>query len=403
MDSGGLFCLLIGVAIFGVLLWRIFSGSDETTSSSTSSQQAGAPGLFKLRVRSKLADPDDPKSHVFAVEVRGTIPIVRGVRLKFVTHAIDPTHGAPLLCPIPQLQESETLAFMQEVEVGFVPPGSALDQWTGIGLIAPQLLIPPYGGTTRLKAVVHLVDMDRKSGFHLGTPTSPGAILGTFSSPFSSTFAGKGYLEQREGEEKAMGLVVQIAICVAMADGHLDDAEGLAIKEWMTKTLRTGAPERRDDLKASLNSALRSAHAQATDDRLDLDALLGDLAAIDEPALNHQCLQLAYEVLAADGTADPSELAVTERIAGKLGVDQSDVSRMRDHAFASVSVMPAGGESPDQILGIRADWSDEQIARHLRDEFRKWNSRVTTLPPGTERDNAQRMLDLIAEARARRA
>jgi len=52
-----------------------------------------------------------------------------------------------------------------------------------------------------------------------------------------------------------------------------------------------------------------------------------------------------------------------------------------------------------KILGIESGWDEKRIKHHLLQEFLKWNNRLYTLPEGTERENAQRMIDLIAEAR----
>jgi hypothetical protein len=52
-----------------------------------------------------------------------------------------------------------------------------------------------------------------------------------------------------------------------------------------------------------------------------------------------------------------------------------------------------------KILGIESGWDEKRIKHHLLQEFLKGNNRLYTLPEGTERENAQRMIDLIAEAR----
>ena len=41
----------------------------------------------------------------------------------------------------------------------------------------------------------------------------------------------------------------------------------------------------------------------------------------------------------------------------------------------------------------------DRTLKHLREQFYKWNNRLSALQEGEERRNAQRMLELIAEAR----
>ena len=57
----------------------------------------------------------------------------------------------------------------------------------------------------------------------------------------------------------------------------------------------------------------------------------------------------------------------------------------------------------ESLLGIDPTWSNKKIQAHLGKEFAKWNGRLNTLPEGEERDNAQKMLDRIAETRKKYA
>jgi len=62
-----------------------------------------------------------------------------------------------------------------------------------------------------------------------------------------------------------------------------------------------------------------------------------------------------------------------------------------------ISLSDQGGL--DEMLGIDRAWDADKRRRHLRQEFQKWNNRLNALPEGEERENAQRMLDAIAEYR----
>jgi hypothetical protein len=53
----------------------------------------------------------------------------------------------------------------------------------------------------------------------------------------------------------------------------------------------------------------------------------------------------------------------------------------------------------EEKLGINPNWDKEKIKKHIVSEYAKWNGRLNTLQEGTERENAQAMLDLLAEAR----
>ena len=50
-------------------------------------------------------------------------------------------------------------------------------------------------------------------------------------------------------------------------------------------------------------------------------------------------------------------------------------------------------------MGIDKSWNNEKIKKHLLLEFSKWNNRINVLKTESERNNAQKMLDNIAELR----
>jgi hypothetical protein len=69
-----------------------------------------------------------------------------------------------------------------------------------------------------------------------------------------------------------------------------------------------------------------------------------------------------------------------------------------------VSLAPSISENDTQqtleeILDIDPKWPRERTRKHLRDEFKVWNGRLNNLKDSAERANAQRMIDLISEAR----
>ena len=51
------------------------------------------------------------------------------------------------------------------------------------------------------------------------------------------------------------------------------------------------------------------------------------------------------------------------------------------------------------MIGIEADWDEDKIKKHLRNEFKKWNSRLTSSKNEEERNSSQEKLNLIAELR----
>ena len=190
---------------------------------------------------------------------------------------------------------------------------------------------------------------------------------------------------------------------MAMTDGSMHEAEGKAIKEWVRKTLSGFSETKQKTLKDRLNMTLREAFDEARRNELDLEDALLDLEDVEDSAIKYQVLQLAFDVLAADGRVEPSEMRVIEQIADVLDLDVKEVERIRDQKLLGLGTSTIATASIDDVLGIKSEWDRDTIQRHLRTEFQKWNGRLNSLQDGPERQSAQRMIDMIAEARKKHA
>jgi uncharacterized tellurite resistance protein B-like protein len=218
---------------------------------------------------------------------------------------------------------------------------------------------------------------------------------------FEHTFDSKGYQQEFEEHEHGLSLGIRLAVATAMADGAFHDAEGNAIKQWIRRKVAVLPQHRQEATKSGLNHAFKSAFDDARHGALDVDEALDELSEIEASIIKYEVLQLAFDVLAADGKADSSELQFVNRIADALALDANEVSRLRDQKLLGLDMRSMSDSNSDDILGLRPDWDRATIQRHLRSEFQKWNGRISALPQGSERDNAQRMLDKIADARKR--
>ena len=102
--------------------------------------------------------------------------------------------------------------------------------------------------------------------------------------------------------------------------------------------------------------------------------------------------------MAADGQADKREMKVINDVAEQLGIDSSELDKIRDKQIIKLNTNPEDIDTLS-LLGISSSLSDEEILEQLKKEFIKWNGRLNSLSDGEEKDNAQQMLDLIGKAR----
>jgi tellurite resistance protein len=355
------------------------------------------------------------------VQIKGMFRLQRTVRLGAVTHVYDTETKLPLICALDQFQESDTVVFKFQAELGRVSPRQGLVDWARVGVILPDIMQPPLGGRRRLHAIVRFIDLDDPPPIKFGLMphelssdesrdsssgkvlfqrrVHPGLMWDSGPIPFEHTFAGKGFQEASEEEEEALEAAVKVAVYVAMADGTLHEAEGEAISEWIRRTVEGLGETRQRPMKDRLNGAFKSTFTDSSRRHNIMSEALAQLRAVENTAVKYQVLQLAFDVLTADGDVDPSEMRVIDRIASALSLDVKEVERIRDQKLVGLGEQALASADIESVLGIDPSWDRQSIQRHLRTEFQKWNGRLATLPEGAERQSAQRMLELIAEAR----
>ncbi len=338
------------------------------------------------------------------VQVKGLLPIKNAYNLGFITSVFDNTSGEyePVVCSIDQFQEPRTIAYQHAVEVGEVSPGIGFVGWIKVGVILPQLLTTPHGGPRRLVAYLRLVNWDNKPSITNGFGQKDDAgTLWQVALPFDYEIKGRGYLEVEESRNAARVLCVKIAVAVAMWDGSLNQREGERLKSWIEKVLTNSTGERREKLKTALNGAMKEAYQSAKAGSPNLIGPLDELKKYDDVSIKYETIELCYELIASGRSVDTESARVIDLIARSLELDMSEIEKIRDLKIVGLAKGLTHSESVEQLLGIDVQWDSEEIKRHLRTEFQKWNNRLTALPEGPERDSAQRMLDAISEARKR--
>ena len=103
--------------------------------------------------------------------------------------------------------------------------------------------------------------------------------------------------------------------------------------------------------------------------------------------------------MAADGIADEGELEDIRKICDYLDLDLDVVQKLKDARMKDVKMRVTSDTSLEELIGIQPEWDKEQIKRFLKDEFKKWNSRIASANSPDERESTQEKLDLIAELR----
>jgi tellurite resistance protein len=361
----------------------------------------GMGPLEARMVNQRLGDNDDGPL-VKAIEVKGLFPVDTTRHIAFITSVFDKTDGEfkPVLSAIEMFQEAESIVYQQVSEIGAVSPDQGFISWVRVGGVIPEILEPPFGGKRTFVAVIRMVDIDDppeiELGFHAPNGPSP---LWVDSLEFNYYFEGKGYEESAESRDHARALSIQIGMAVAFADGTFDDSEGETLREFIVKAVSPFDEEKQKHLKEVYNTAMKEAYAAAKMGDLSLSKLTSELNELAETSSKYETIELCFDVMAADGVADAEEMRVIRKVAESLELDFDEIEKMRDKKIIGLDTKLESQSSVEELLGIEKDWDTPRIKQHLLSEFQKWNNRLNTLGEGEERANAQRMLDMIAEAR----
>ena len=411
--------LLLGAVILGWIILRKIIGAGVKTVKAATKTAAGKGSLgenmdvafrglgpFAVRLNDVPLGSDGNGPVVKAIECKGLFPETVIGNVAFLVSLFDNTSEEfqPVIAVLEDFQEPFSTAFQSKMEIGEIEPGLGLTSWVRVGAILPDILQPPRGGSRSLLAVCRFVDADVTAAIHLGFgDKDEDGILWQHTLQFGHHFTDKGYIEAAEHRDEAKALSVKIAIAIAMSDGTLDGTEGATIQSWIRREISTYTDTRQQELKKIYNDAMREAYEAARRNELLLSEITNRLNQIGELSTKYETLELCFDVMAADGVADSEELRTIRRVADSLELDFDEIERMKDQKIIELDSDLSTQASIEDILGLDPSWDEERTKKHLRDEFQKWNNRLMTLSEGEERHNAQRMLDMISEARARYA
>ena len=262
------------------------------------------------------------------------------------------------------------------------------------------MITPPYGGRRNLQILVYLGNADNPVIFANGylAEGSPKWHWGQFIN-IKENFDFKGYIEAADDMDESIAVGLKLAVSVAMADGNLDETEGNTIKDFIVKIISGFEGERHNKLKNMFNKAFKDSFADAQSGNLNLINIIKEMNEIASNPIKYTTIELCYKVMSADGVANNEELKTLDKIAKGLKLDESLIKKIKDKSVLELNPISAESSDMESVLGINTDWNKEKIKTHLNKEFKKWNSRYQNLSEGKERENAQFMLDCIAEAR----
>lgn len=383
--------IIIGVIILVIILRAISRRGEAGVANQgrSASSASVTPRLAEAQLRHEPAGDESPDR--YDVQLRGAMLVRPGSSPVASVMIVDVTAGAPLpvIALLNEQQADDSPIFLFQHPFGMWKSsilGSS--DWVSLASIWPETLRAPFSGRRHLKVWVRFDDQFDSDEVFFFESLDLSVEL--------SEMGWQEFPERRMADEVAM---VRLAMGVAAASDGLHEAELKVIKKWATEQVAFLDPEPREQNKKRLNAAIRKAAQEATGGGIDLAEEIDRLHSKGTPGGRLEAIELCLAVSTADGTADKEELNRINRIADRLGVDRDWFSGARDKALRGSKIEADQAEDLAALLGIDPRAPKDEIRRELTAQYDRWSSRSVSLESQAGRDEAERMLDLIARAR----
>ena len=113
--------------------------------------------------------------------------------------------------------------------------------------------------------------------------------------------------------------------------------------------------------------------------------------------LQLEAINLAYDVMGADGHIHEKETEMINLLASFLKISSTEIEHIRDQFLIKTLIIKDFNIL--NLLGLPLSASKESKCNELKREFKKWNGRLNSLSSITEKKNVQKILDLLGAAR----
>ena len=394
MDFGIIWVIII----VGIFIFNLISGSEDSSNEQSSSENA-----FTVNVKKGLPPTNSGlKIECYNVEMVGMISHPTDDQVKIILIIQDITDnkdendaGAPILSAHEAFAEqgSRVLSVQRLYDSG---PTHYFRDWVLFIPVPVDFIVPPHKGKRKLKFLLCVADSN--------TTTDRGAIDDTtklhhFSSKIINfNFKEPGYMDELVNRDKVEDLTIKLGMCMAAADGHLDQKELNVIKDWVKNLTNLLEEDKAEERKKHFSKFVKSAYTAAKDKKISLSNLVKEFNDIASKSQKYTAMQLLLDISGADGTLSKEEDVFINKIAKTTGINLATFKEMKNKVIANVDNIDLSEKPSEESFGVTEDMDDTQKCKVLRKEFTKWNGQ-TNHNNIKKRKRAKEMVKIIANLR----
>jgi len=193
-------------------------------------------------------------------------------------------------------------------------------------------------------------------------------------------------------------LQIKLAAAIALADNEFSNSEIKSIKRWYENKIEELSSTQQKKLISDLDKELTNLKESEILDELELELIFFEINLIKDRAYKYEALDLSIEVMAADSTIHPKEVALMDQIVDELELDHTTAKKYIRKQILKM-VKPPKNIDIEGLLKINPTISNKKAQKLLRLEFDKWNSASTSTQTENQRKNALIMIDLVSRVR----
>ena len=397
-----------GIVIWIIIIvgWALIKGAFSSSDEAVSDEQRRE--IFdKIRLQLKVNEEIPPKDRglpnvkCIAVKVKGLFgnPNENQTKIFLTIHDNtdlgDDEFGLPVLSAHPSFSEKGSRVFSLSTTYE-TSPDTYFPDWFDFIYIPKELILPPNKGRRRLK--FNFTACDTNSIITHGGHDDLNKIHYNASAFYNLTTKEVGYMEELANKSKVEDLTIKLAMCMAASDGHLDQKELNAIKDWAKNLTLELDEDKAEEKKKHFSVFIKETYKEAKSKKISISKLVSEFNDKASKGQKYLALELMLNVASSDDKLAAEEEKFINKIAKTTGIDLQTFKDMKNKVVAKVGSLDLSEKPSEESFGINDDMDDKEKCKILRKEYTKWNSQTTQKDPKRKK-RAKEMVKIIAGLR----
>ena len=391
----------IVIVIGWALLKGVFSAATGGSGDDSSSSVEANP--FTIKVKKGLPPKDTGLTvECYNVEMTGMISHPTEDQVKIILLIQDVTDnddendaGTPILSAHEAFAEKGSRVLGVE-RVYESSSRTYFPDWSLFVPVPVDFIVPPHKGKRRIKFLLCVADT--ATTVERGGLTETSGLQHISTKILDFNFKEPGYMDELVNRDKVEDLTIKLGMCMAAADGTLDQKELNIIKTWAKNLTSLLEDDKAQERNAHFSKFLKSSAIAAKTNKISLSSLVKDFNDIASKTQKYTAMQLLLDISGADGTLSKEEDVFINKIAKTTGINLSTFKEMKNKVIANVDNIDLSEKPSEESFGITEDMDDAEKMKVLRKEYTKWNGQ-TNHKDVKKKKRAKEMVKIIADLR----